>query len=456
MGGAGLEGRMAQVVREADRRQMTPQVGRGIDVEPPIEDFPTLDPKTFMSPLERQQFENPFSEDPSGAALTDTAAAPFLPELPLPKSPIQILLDEREKRLEKEKKTKGDGDDKRPLTQTEIEDEAIVNRNIAVIEDVIAGRVSLGGQVPVQNIIRDTTELVATFSRSRQKIWLKLLRDAQKVELKEIKGTAVNVLTKVNGQSRVVRGIERTDGTVVRADGKTLVGPLVGRVDAPLSDVRDTVLKRKLAFAEISTRNFISAARRAIKFMRDPKLVLGGAGALIRSFSGVTQQAKQLFDAFRGQHKGTQESILNPKNYDFSVLRGIARANTKTKAQFISIAYMLARSREPGGRLAKDDVKLALDSLGLQSNDKDIIAETLRDRIIEIGQGFANYSQVITKQKFNFRKSFDIGPAAGGGGGKPGSSIDNPIRVTTRKEADGLPDGTFVQLPDDSVVKKGN
>jgi hypothetical protein len=116
---------------------------------------------------------------------------------------------------------------------------------------------------------------------------------------------------------------------------------------------------------------------------------------------------------------------------------------------------MLARSREPGGRLAKDDVKLALDSLGLQSNDKDIIAETLRDRIIEIGQGFANYSQVITKQKFNFRKSFDIGPAAGGGGGKPGSSIDNPTRVTTRKQADELPDGTFVQLPDGSVIKKG-
>ena len=446
---------MAQVVREADQRQMTPQVGRGIEVEPPIADFPTLDPKTFMSPLERQQFENPFSEDPSGVALTDTAAAPFLPKLPLPKSPIQRLIDKREKRLEKEKKTKGDGDDKRPLTRKELQDEGKVIEGIETIRDIVAGRITGEGKETISKITLSILELMEGLPRVRQKELLKELRGAQKVELKEIKGTAVNVLTKVNGQSRVVRGIERTDGTVVRPDGKTLVGPLVGRVDAPLSDVRDTVLKRKLASAEISTRNFISAARRAIKFMRDPKLVLGGAGALIRSFSGVTQQAKQLFDAFRGQHKGTQESILNPKNYDFSVLRGIARANTKTKAQFISIAYMLARSREPGGRLAKDDVKLALDSLGLQSNDKDIIAETLRDRIIEIGQGFANYSQVITKQKFNFRKSFDIGPAAGGGGGKPGSSIDNPIRVTTRKEADGLPEGTFVQLPDDSVVKKG-
>ena len=381
IGGAGLEGRMAQVVREATQRQMTPQVGRGIEVEPPIADFPTLDPKTFMSPLERQQFENPFSEDPSGVALKDTALPP---ELPLPKSPIQRLIDEREKRLEKEKKTKGDGDDKRPLTQTEVEDEAIVNRNIAVIGDVKAGRVSFEGPGDVQNIIRDTTELISALPRSRQKIALDSLRDASKVEPKKTKDTKKDKI------EILMDGRDRAQAVV---DDMAKDDPNRPQAVRDVSTFKARILRETTGFKgeiEIGSDGTVRAVFGAGEKLRpsvtskiqDKIIVTGDTQNLIRRIRGILKAGTV---GLAGKFRGTAQNLLAASQeftgLMFGQTKAIKRQITKRRDRvkfkkwfdpkipkldllLNVLAYRSARAEEGSGRLSDFDVQNAKDRLG--------------------------------------------------------------------------------------------
>lgn len=410
IGGAGLEGRMARVVREAAQRQMTPQVGRGIEVEPPIADFPTLDPKTFMSPLERQQFENPFSEDPmsplerqaqefrshrqqlenpfsedpSGVALTDTAAAPFLPELPLPKSPIKRLLDEREKRLEKEKKTKGDGDDKRPLTGKELQDEGKVIEGIETIRDIVAGRITGEGKETISKITVSILELVKGLPRVRQKELLKELRGAQKVEPKKTKDTKKDKI------EILMDGRDRAQAAV---DDMAKDDPNRPQAVRDVSTFKARILRETTGFKgeiEIGSDGTVRAVFGAGEKLRpsvtskiqDKIIVTGDTQNLIRRIRGILKAGTV---GLAGKFRGTAQNLLAASQEFTGLMFGQTKAikrqitNRRDRVKFKKwfdpkipkldlllnvLAYRSARAEEGSGRLSDFDVQNAKDRLG--------------------------------------------------------------------------------------------
>jgi hypothetical protein len=381
IGGAGLEGRIAQVVREAAQRQMTPQVGRGIEVEPPITDFPTLDPKTFMSPLERQQFENPFSEDPSGVALKDTALPP---ELPLPKSPIKRLLDEREKRLEKEKKTKGDGDDKRPLTGKELQNEGKVIEGIETIRDIVAGRITGEGKETISKITLSILELMEGLPRVRQKELLKELRGAQKVEPKKTKDTKKDKI------EILMDGRDRAQAAV---DDMAKDDPNRPQAVRDVSTFKARILRETTGFKgeiEIGSDGTVRAVFGAGEKLRpsvtskiqDKIIVTGDTQNLIRRIRGILKAGTV---GLAGKFRGTAQNLLAASQEFTGLMFGQTKAikrqitNRRDRVKFKKwfdpkipkldlllnvLAYRSARAEEGSGRLSDFDVQNAKDRLG--------------------------------------------------------------------------------------------
>ena len=147
-------------------------------------------------------------------------------------------------------------------------------------------------------------------------------------------------------------------------------------------------------------------ALETVKFLQDSKTVFGGAGAGIRFAQGLKAQATQLARAFSSDHfeGGTGKSlsvaeILNPERYEFDGMQAIAAANVRIKANVVAMAYVLARARDPSGRLSDFDVQASMETLGFQSNDKDIIAATLSDRVREVTENSANFIESATGKR---------------------------------------------------------
>ena len=91
--------------------------------------------------------------------------------------------------------------------------------------------------------------------------------------------------------------------------------------------------------------------------------------------------------------------MLDPKRYNFEGLQAISAATTKVKANIIAMAYIIARARDPSGRLSDFDVQVAMESLGFDSNDKDIIAATISDRVREVTENSANFIEIATGKR---------------------------------------------------------
>lgn len=193
------------------------------------------------------------------------------------------------------------------------------------------------------------------------------------------------------------------DGTfeVKGADGQFTPAPpgtIKVSVESTPSGLPDSALRNKIIGLRASANNFVSQSRKTIQRLNDPKLVLGVAGSTIRFLQGVGAQARQLATAFGAEHQdGTTgkdislAQLLDPARYNFDGLQAIAAASTQVKSDAIALAYMLARSRDPNGRLSDFDVQSALDSLGFASTDKKIVAAVLLSRMDEVVSNVNNF-----------------------------------------------------------------
>ena len=229
-----------------------------------------------------------------------------------------------------------------------------------------------------------------------------------KAKFREPKGKAVNILLP---DGKRASGRELPGGELkIVGDGGVLTaappGSLKMTLQAAPKDLPDAALNRKVMQTKATMGNFVRMASETITFLRNPKTVLGGAGATIRFAQSLKAQASQLARAFSGDHFDgatsgdlTVAQILDPKRYNFEGIQAISAATTKVKANIIAMAYIIARARDPSGRLSDFDVQVAMESLGFDSNDKDIIAATISDRVREVVENSANFIEIATGKR---------------------------------------------------------
>jgi len=226
------------------------------------------------------------------------------------------------------------------------------------------------------------------------------------------KGKAVNILLP-DGNRATGRELPTGELMVVGQGGKLTAAPpgaLKMTLQAAPGELPDVALRREATQIEVTAKNFLDLAKKTLKFLDNPKLVLGGAGSTIVFAQGLAAQARQLGQAFSGQHfdgatgKGLSlAEILDPKRYSFEGMRAVSAATSRTRANIIAMAYIVARVRDPAGRLSDFDVQAAMDTFAMQSNDKKIIAAAIGDRIAEVTGNAANFIESVTGKRPTFK-----------------------------------------------------
>ena len=226
-----------------------------------------------------------------------------------------------------------------------------------------------------------------------------------KAKFREPKGKAVNILLP-DGKRATGRELPSGELKIVGEGGALTPAPpgaLKMTLQAAPGELPDAALNRKVIQVKTTARNFVRIAVETLTFLRNPKTVLGAAGGGIRFAQSLKAQAGQLARAFSGDHfDGTTGSdltvaqMLDPKRYNFEGIKAISAATTRVKANIVAMAYIIARARDPSGRLSDFDVQVAMESLGFDSNDKDIIAATISDRVREVTENSANFIEIST------------------------------------------------------------
>ena len=235
---------------------------------------------------------------------------------------------------------------------------------------------------------------------------------------------AVNILLP-DGNRATGRELPSGELQIVGAGGALTPAPpgsLVMSLQAAPGELPDEVLRRKAVGVSVTAKNIVALAEKTLEFLRDPSLVLGGAGSTIVFAQGLVAQATQLAQAFSGEHfagdTGEDLSLaemLDPGRYSFEGMQAVSAANVRTKANIVAMAYIVARTRDPGGRLSDKDVQFAMETFGLKSNDKDIIAAAIGDRVEEVLENARNFIEEATGERPTFE---GLGrPEAGAGAG---------------------------------------
>lgn len=101
---------------------------------------------------------------------------------------------------------------------------------------------------------------------------------------------------------------------------------------------------------------------------------VGPVGVLNRLGDSVKSQARGLARSF--------DLSLNPENYDFGNLE-TAEMSAATRSNILSLAFAIARSREPGGRLSDTEVQQALNTISANSGSPGQINASLREVVRE-------------------------------------------------------------------------
>lgn len=312
-------------------------------------------------------------------------AAPAKPERPkrITLSPGQVLVDESGEVI-----TQVAPKQATPKTVTVNPGQTVIDGNGNVIFEA-RGKLNLVTVSPGQSLVDETGKSIFTATP-------------------QPKGKAVNILLP-DGKRATGRELPSGELKIV-GDGGVLVsappGALKMTLQAAPGELPDAALNRKVVQIETTSRNFLRMGLETVNFLQNPKTVLGGAGASIRFAQGLMAQARQLAQAFSSDHFDgasgdslTVAEILDPRRYNFDGMQAIAAANVRIKANVIAMAYVLARSRDPSGRLSDFDVQASMDTLGFQSNDKEIIAATIADRIREVMENSANFIEIATGKR---------------------------------------------------------
>ena len=257
---------------------------------------------------------------------------------------------------------------------------------------------------------RQTPEEAGAVAGAKERATLAARQDFG--QLDKTKGKAVNLLLP---DGKRATGRELPDGTlqVLGAGGLYGAAPpgaLKLAVQATPGQLPDAASRRRAVELETGARNFARLASETVKLIRSNNFVPGRPGRALVFFQGVGAVARTMIQAFgpdqnfdgnTGQSLSAAE-ILDPNRYDFSGLKAIAGASSRVRSNSVAMAYVLARLRDPSGRLSDFDVQAALQSLGFESLDKDIIEATISDRMREVHENAANFIEIATGKRPQF------------------------------------------------------
>lgn len=140
----------------------------------------------------------------------------------------------------------------------------------------------------------------------------------------------------------------------------------------------------------------------------DPQ-ILGLVGGTHRFLDSATHQLQAAAQAAGGwavsQRTGkpiSERSLLNPGSYDFSNFRGKATKSAAFKSRSVQLAYVLARSLDPSGRLSDFDVQIQLDRLGLRSGSPLQIKAALATAAADIKTAYTSRHESIYRKPPTF------------------------------------------------------
>ncbi|KKN39039.1 hypothetical protein LCGC14_0747290 [marine sediment metagenome] len=179
----------------------------------------------------------------------------------------------------------------------------------------------------------------------------------------------------------------------------TPVGPSGIPLSVQATKVEDLVggqgTIKKLREQETATRVVLGDIQRMKQQLLEGKTftsVVSGAVRSVNSLVGTALQASAAL-GFDDRNK------LNPEQYDLEGFFGEEAAKSAAfKSNIVKLAYAIARSAEPGGRLAETDVENALKQLGTDSGDKAVIAATLDEVASGAVRGFKAAFTTVDRQ----------------------------------------------------------
>jgi hypothetical protein len=125
---------------------------------------------------------------------------------------------------------------------------------------------------------------------------------------------------------------------------------------------------------------------------------MGITGKVMRGIDEIGAELVGIADALGGTEElGGQEvpagSLLDYNIYEWT--GPLANASAAIKSNIITLSYLKARSMEPAGRLAKDDVALARQSLGGDYASKGKVKSALNETVWQALNGMKNYYRAV-------------------------------------------------------------
>lgn len=154
-------------------------------------------------------------------------------------------------------------------------------------------------------------------------------------------------------------------------------------------------MKRKLADYQVAAMNLVDLADRTESMINE--LPQSGLGIVGKGARGLDQLASELvgLSEIMGGTAEIDGSVVPEyeliKNIDIYDLGELAGASAAVKSNKITLGYLKARSMEPSGRLSKEDVQLAIDSLGGNWSSKAQIRASLNEVRWQAINGLKNF-----------------------------------------------------------------
>jgi hypothetical protein len=163
----------------------------------------------------------------------------------------------------------------------------------------------------------------------------------------------------------------------------------------------DKTTNRKVQEANHSARNLVDLTNRVLaQIDAIPQGGLGLTGKGVRGLDEVGAELAGMFEILGGVEEVDGKvvetgTLLDPNLYTWS--GAMANASAAVKSNYVTLAYLKAKTLDPGGRLAKDDVALSMQSLGGDWASKGKMQAALNETKWQALNGLKNYYKSLEK-----------------------------------------------------------
>lgn len=145
----------------------------------------------------------------------------------------------------------------------------------------------------------------------------------------------------------------------------------------------------------------VRGANRISKILGSDASPLAVVGFVARLGNSITEQARAI--------ASVAGLSINPERYNFDAFPETAVKSVQVRTNVLSLAFAVARSREPGGRLSDRDVQLSLDSLAAGSGSTLQMRAALGEIV---GNTIQNIDDFIAINESSFKDSGVSSPSS--------------------------------------------